>query len=264
MKTNLLIFSFTCITASCFAQISFQEGYFINNEGRRTDCLIKDVGWKNNPSKFEYTIASTGESQVQTIDQVQLFEIKGQAKYVRASVDIDQSGVDFDDLSTEVQPDLKREQVFVEVLVEGKGSLYRFQKGNFTRYFFSADEAPIEQLIYKHYLISNSKIGTNSAFKQQLLTHFRCKNFPIKELEHLDFKEKELINFFINYNKCVNAPYTILKNAEKKLPLNVHLRPGVNWASLSISNNTSTTGDVDFGHKLSLRMGVELELMPSL
>ena len=57
MKKQLLILLIFISTFNSYAQTSFEKGYFINNEGQKTDCLIKNIDWKDNPTeiKFKYT-----------------------------------------------------------------------------------------------------------------------------------------------------------------------------------------------------------------
>ena len=34
------------------AQVIFEKGYFINREGQKTECFIKNLDWRNNPSSI--------------------------------------------------------------------------------------------------------------------------------------------------------------------------------------------------------------------
>ena len=44
MKQLFISLILTIISLQAFAQIKYESGYFINNEGIRTDCLIKNIG----------------------------------------------------------------------------------------------------------------------------------------------------------------------------------------------------------------------------
>jgi hypothetical protein len=59
----------------CHSQISFIEGYYINNSDEKTACFIKNVDWKNNPLKFEYKSTKESEKKTLTIESVKEFEI---------------------------------------------------------------------------------------------------------------------------------------------------------------------------------------------
>lgn len=59
----------------------------------------------------------------------------------------------------------------------------------------------------------------------------------------------------------MNNEYTVLKEEHKRDLFNLNIRPGLSLSSLSINNNISNQRDVDFGNKLNIRMGVELEFV---
>ncbi len=42
MKPFVILFALTIIQTVCQAQIDFQPGYYIRNDGAKTSCLIKD------------------------------------------------------------------------------------------------------------------------------------------------------------------------------------------------------------------------------
>ena len=86
------IFILLCSTSIfSFAQIRFEKAYFINNAGERTEGLIKNADWRNSPTTIEYKLADNDKIYVGSLKDIQLFEIYGQAKYVRSNVKMDQS-----------------------------------------------------------------------------------------------------------------------------------------------------------------------------
>lgn len=54
MKT-ILIFTLTILSINTFAQ-DFEKGFYIENNGKRVDCLIKNIDWLYNPESFEYKL----------------------------------------------------------------------------------------------------------------------------------------------------------------------------------------------------------------
>ena len=52
MKTKLVALIFLLIAKCSFGQIRYENGYYIDNNNRRTECLIKNVDWGNNPKGF--------------------------------------------------------------------------------------------------------------------------------------------------------------------------------------------------------------------
>ena len=60
MKIITLTYSLLFLSFIGFTQIRFEKGYFITNYGKRIDCFIKDIDWKNNPTKFDYKLNEEG------------------------------------------------------------------------------------------------------------------------------------------------------------------------------------------------------------
>ena len=52
MRQLLLLLISQFILVGLSAQISFEQGYFINNEGTKTICSIKNIDWRNNPLRW--------------------------------------------------------------------------------------------------------------------------------------------------------------------------------------------------------------------
>ncbi len=61
VKTLLNLFLFTIIAFSAFSQVRFEKGYFIDNQDKRTECLVRNVGWDNNPESFRYKLPTGDE-----------------------------------------------------------------------------------------------------------------------------------------------------------------------------------------------------------
>ncbi len=61
MRKYFLLFSIFLLSFKGYTQILFEEGYYVDNDGRRVDCLIKFLDWKNNPAGFDYKLTPEGE-----------------------------------------------------------------------------------------------------------------------------------------------------------------------------------------------------------
>ena len=67
MKNKLLFLVFVLLHNHSFSQINFESGYFINNDGERIDCWIKNVGWGSNPNSFTYRLQEGTKSLNRTV-----------------------------------------------------------------------------------------------------------------------------------------------------------------------------------------------------
>ncbi|WP_067151165.1 hypothetical protein [Pseudotamlana agarivorans] len=135
MKTKFLSILITVLCTICYSQISYEPGYFIDNNNEKTDCLIKNMDWKNNPTEFEYKLTEEGESQKATIHSVKEFEVTNMSQYVRFTVNIDRSSEALSKISHDKNPAFKEEVLFLKTILVGKANLYEYNDGNLKRFF---------------------------------------------------------------------------------------------------------------------------------
>lgn len=262
MKKQLLLLLTTIFSLSCYAQITFENGYFIDNENKKTTCLIKNIDWKNNPTEIRYKLSENGETQIADVKSVKEFGVGNISKYLRATVNIDRSSDVISDLSEKKEPVFNEEVIFLKVLVEGKANLYLYEDGNLVRYFYNKADSPIEQLVYKRYKTPQNKIGKNNRFKHQLWTDLKCSTFKINKVQKLEYRKNELVDLFVAYNECNGVAYVNYDVKQKRDLFNLNLRPGLNFSMLSIQNSVSDE-HFDFGNELTFSFGIEAEfIMP--
>ncbi|WP_431243220.1 hypothetical protein ACQ9BO_00425 [Flavobacterium sp. P21] len=89
---KLLLFTLLLCGSFINAQITFEKGYFISNEGKQTECFIKNLDWKNNPKDFKYkTDPNEKDFQTESIANVQEFGIINETTFKRFKINIDRS-----------------------------------------------------------------------------------------------------------------------------------------------------------------------------
>lgn len=263
MKKQIFLLLTVILSLNCYSQINFVKGYYIDNSNQKIECLIRNLQWKNNPTNFEYKISENNNSENITIKSVKEFGVYDNSKYVRSTVNIDRSTEFINNLTYEGNPIFTEEELFLKSLVEGEANLYLYEEGNLKRYFYNKENTKIEQLVFKKYLNSDYAVTLNNKYKQQLLTDVNCPTFKPSKITYLDYKEKQLVNYFIDYNKCNNQEYIVPVKDKDRNNFNLNIRPGLNSSSLSIDNNISNNRDADFGNKLTFRFGMEAEfIMP--
>ncbi|WP_338733573.1 outer membrane beta-barrel protein [Mangrovimonas cancribranchiae] len=261
MKKQLLftLLSLTFFYNLTFSQISYDNGYFINESGKKTSCFIKNNDWRNNPDNFEYKLTANSDIKVASVDSIKEFGITNFSKYIRATVQIDKSSDNINNLSLNKTPEFEEETLFLNVLVEGNATLYLYENENLKRYFFNLNNGNVSQLIYKEYKSSATTISENNRYKQQLWNNLKCSSIQLKDIERLNYKQKSLTTFFIDYNNCTNPTKrtTNYDNKKSKSDFNVTIRPRLNSSSLEISDSQR---DFDFSYENKLGFGIGLEL----
>ena len=261
MKKQLLIPAlFAIITIKSYSQIIFENGYFINETGQKTECLIRNVDWFNNPIDFEYKMAQDAPVQKATIQDVKEFGITGVSKYIRALVNIDRSSNELKLLDYNRNPVFHEELLFLKVLVEGKASLFLYKDGDITKFFYKTTDSEIMQLVYKCYLFDDI-VATNNYFRQQLFVDLKCKSISLNDVDDIKYVRGDLVRVFLKYNECENSGFINYESVQKKDLFNLSVRPGINYSRLALSNSLDDFWDFDFGGKFCFRFGVETEFI---
>ena len=258
MKIQFLTIVTLLICVQAFSQISFEKGYFIDDAGQKSDCYIKNVDWKNNPTEFQYKLSETSEKKTATLADVQEFEIYNAAKYKRATVLVDVSNQSLKELESSDQPNWEERQLFLKVLVEGKASLFSYVDGNIRKYFIQKDASKIEQLVYKKHRVTATFIGENTQFRRQLWDAFKCGTLPEK-VKNVNYKRRDLTKIFEAYNACEGGTSVNYEERIKRNSFNLSVKPGINFSSVVIGNSGSPNFSFDFEDKTTFQLGVEAE-----
>jgi hypothetical protein len=229
-----ICFSFfsVLISFSTLAQKSFQKGYFIDNEGTRTECFIDDKEWSRDPKIFSYKLdqGNAVSGSVKTIKEIGI----GETRYLRFEVEIDKSSSSLESLSENFSPEWERDTFFLAVLVDSKADLFYCKRNGEDRFYFRVDDGPVTQLVHKLYRIPGTntqepRIATNNAFRNQLKNNFNCRSLSNERLKSLHYNISVLINFFKQQNECWGSEVTAV-NAMDHRVLHIKLTPGISFA----------------------------------
>ncbi|WP_409417555.1 outer membrane beta-barrel protein [Flavobacterium sp. PS2] len=265
MKKPLLItilFLF-CFTFS-YAQISFEKGYYILNDGSRIECFIRNIDWKNNPTDFKYkTQLSDNDFKTETIANVQEFGIDNETTFKKFKIKIDRTSDEPNKLLADRNPVFKEEVIFLKILIKGDATLYSYTDQNLNRYFYETKTIPVEQLVYtKYYQIDSNGSPTilaeNNEYKQQLFQNVKAENTTEKEIIKLNYNKSDLTKYFIKYN---NIKPNLAKEERKvnKGIFLVKITPSASIASLSTENDYFLRDNVQLDNKINFKFGVEAE-----
>ena len=248
------------IAANGFTQISYEKGYFIDNQNIKTECLIKNLDWSNNPTSISYKVSEIDKSKEFTIEQVKEFGIYEYSKYKRYILPIDKSGTNINLLSYNRAPEWDIDTVFLKAEVEGVATLYSYKKSSLKRYFYSIADSLPQQLVYKKYITENGNAIENKAFQNQLFTEVKIEGITVIDISRIEYKLNDLKNYFIRFNEAKGLTYSKEKN--KKTNINLFAKAGISLSSLSISNIHSEPDDplnIDFGSEYGFRVGLNAE-----
>ena len=260
---KLLLLLLLFITVNSFAQINYEKGYFINNNGIKKECLIRNLAWKDNPVEFEYKNTDNEEPKKANIAEVAEFSVGNGYKFRRFTTNIDKSGVSIDNLSNKKAPEWKEETIFLKTLVEGEITLYLFEENNLVRYLFSSTPyKTAEQLVFKEYLTDDSHINENNYFRQQLYTVLKSPKLKTADFESLQYERRDLVKLFLIYNNSEGKQFIDFQNKQNKSSLNIKIIAGINIATINFSTSDDIPSPRDSeSKKTAFRIGFEAELI---
>ncbi len=255
-----LITCLLLVSAACFSQKNFLKGYYIDNSGKKIDCFIKNSDWKYNPDIFEVKINSDETPREISISEAKEFAIEGFSKYIRETVEIDDSkGEPY--YSSSKEPNFIKSTIFLKVLIEGKNSLYRYENNEFPeRFFYRFDSQDIKQLIYKKYFKDNfSDLYLNDSYKRQLALNAQCETENSK-IESLNYRDGELMDYFKKINACQgdNSYKEISKREKGEIKFKAVVNLSSNNLNLNFQNG-NIAGNYDMEHKMTFGFGFEIE-----
>jgi len=246
------------VTLLSYSQVKYEVGYFISNDGQRTECLIKNRDWKNNPVDFAYRFSESDEPKTGLIENVIEFGLKDQSKFRRFTVDIDRSSDLIDQLDKNRNPKWSKESVYLKILVTGSASLYSYVDPNIIRFFYSIGDGQVQQLVSKRYKNENGDMMINSSFRQQLWTDVKCGSDDLNSVSDLEYRVNNLVHYFSKYNLCMGSDFKV--QAIKQLHFKLKVVPGLDFSKADYSSSPKYF-DVDFGTKVGVRFGLEAELV---
>jgi hypothetical protein len=258
--TLILLFLFISIS---FAQMEYEKGYLITKDLQRKTCLIKNEAWKDNPTEFSYKINETSVPEIGTIKTIKEFGIDNICKYINAYVKIDLQSKHEIGAKNEVIPKWSNEKLFLKVLIEGKATLYSYDAGKVNRYLFSLNDTNIIQLTYLEEYVKSDLIR-NTSYQQQLWSNVKAPMATMNSIKTITYTEKDLTNYFKEYNSNFGGTTTDLANTKRKPYFNLKFTPGINFASVSMSTvvgSQNETSVSEFESKPGFQIGTEAELI---
>lgn len=267
MRKKIALSTFLLYTLFLGAQISFDPGYFIDNQTKRQECLIENKDWKNNPTSFRYKTSEEGSIQEIHIRDLQEFGINSASRYIVYRGGVNWSSNNPSTISSTNEITLEQDTVALKVLVEGKATLYYLEKRAMKNLFFRVDNNPIEPLLYKIYDIGDHLLRTNNQYKEQLNTALNLSKgeIGIERIGGLTYEEKSLVDLFIDYNRLNGIESKLYTPQKKGKDFHLNFRPGLQRSTIFIKNNAipSTLFDINWEEKTTLRLGLEAEyIMP--
>lgn len=263
MRTSLIILLFL-FAINSHAQFEFEPGYFIDNDGVKTECLVKNMAWKITPNEIEYKLDPSSEIKNTNLNNIKEFGIDGQVKFERHKILIDKYNDKLGEARDEALFDYHEDNLFLQIIEEGDAILYKYNSFAFTRFFFKQGQLPVTQLVYKSHIrteeLNNTKLEYARKFRVQLYQALNCPDISINETANVRFSENALIKIIRKYNICKSGLSTNYYNSKQKNLINLRARGAIGMANIS-GKYTDDRIIEAFKNQISFRLSLEIEFV---
>ncbi|MEL7122607.1 MAG: hypothetical protein AAFO07_24385 [Bacteroidota bacterium] len=215
-KPLLLLFSLFIAQQIC-AQNDFRPGYVITTKG---DTINGFVNYKVGLKKFEVCNYKKSKEEKDPVNyfpnQIHGYGFVGDRFFEAKEITAEES-----------------KKVFIEVLVKGKATLYRYNSD----FFIEKNDSIFKQLV-NEVSIEYTELGYREKQSNRhigVLTYLfsDCPKVK-KKAQTVQLKEKALVNLTKAYNDCFNEPSIVFLEDKPWIKANVGLSPGTNFSSLTI------------------------------
>ncbi|MFB6318841.1 hypothetical protein [Saccharicrinis sp. FJH54] len=235
-RLSLLIFLLG-ITVS--AQNIYKSGFYILNNGKRVNCLIKESDLKNTPESFNYKLSASSYTHRLVVDSVKDVQITDGIRYKWVDISVN---------------NLQSDRLFLNVLVSGKGSLYKYDNGKSVEYYFQIKDSTAL------YLPPPENGNKQPEFITILKNNLSCNDLIDADYSGLTYSDGKLMTLFIRYNVCQQSGYVNIRNKKEYDFFNLYIKPGFSYQSLQVVYmREDMPFSIHFGHKPTWRFGLEAE-----
>ena len=165
------------------AQIDFEPGYFINNNGNKTECLIRNTDLKNSPRRLLYKLDTDSEIQEVSIAYVREFKIFDTDHYYKR--------YKLSDTEYWNDPkfiDSENDLIFLKVLIEGSASLLEYSLKKI--YFYQIENQDLVLLKHSITVDKDNKVKEKLPFRKTLFDNLKCDTFSLQTFSNLNYKRK--------------------------------------------------------------------------
>lgn len=266
MNFKYLIFCIFLFFASVsFSQVKFKEGYIVNNNHERIDCLIRNVGVEESTSNYQYKLKDDNEIKSIELSKIEEFGINNELKCIRALIHIDAGPSRIKSLNDTIFQ-WEEGHAYIATLVESDlTALYSyFDQGNLL-FFYRINNSAIEPLIFKKYSLEVTpyvveKTLYNNTYLDQLNQNLVCGSRT--DRVNIPYSKRALVKYFINFNACKGADYTVFREAQiKKGSFRFKLGINSNIMQYAIEEYSDALPNALFSKKNSIGYGAEFEYL---
>ena len=173
-------------------------------KGDSVNGFVDYRNWEKNPKFISFKKNRSKEKIDYYPIDIQEIGINDE-KYISAIVDTEISSTNTNKLEISNKPNLRKDTVFLQTLIQGNKDLYLFVSETDKSNFYIKIENGYHLLIFKKYVYNKDGIKMykeNNLFKNQLASYLSdCSNFN-HELKNIKYKQNQLKSLYKKYYQC--------------------------------------------------------------
>lgn len=223
------------LSGSVHGQSMFESGFYLDEESTSHSGYIDRSFLNKSPDLIRFKKTRKSEPITLNPTQAKVVVVSG-TRLESYQVQIDTSAKSINSLQN---PAYERQHVFLELIIEGQISLYRYVTNDYTLFFVrSSGESSPNQLIYKQFEGPRG-VYNNNAYREQLDKLDSCFNYS-KSIDDLTYTEESLSNFIKYLNDCDKSSYKVISRAQNhSLSISTfpHLQESDEFNDLNRKNN---------------------------
>ena len=213
-RVSVIFLLFFICLVSAHAQDHYRSGFVITMSNDTLKGLVNDKETAQSPQTIQFKENESAAPKTYTTADIKGFAtsrgVYFESKHFQYDGDLGTATLTPERYLTSRSPqNWSTTDCFVEVIVKGQFSLFKYQDANNRIHFLILDEGKteLEELIHRTFITSNStKLMVNDSYKQQLLLRCEAKCPDLKtRMINLAYREQNLGQMVTSMNECYGS-----------------------------------------------------------
>ncbi len=260
-----LFFLITALFAAFIHEIngqSFQAAYIVQANGDTVKGFIEYKHWDRSPLETSFKKSLEGAAIRYKPLQISAFSVANE-NYEGVIVDIDVSPHRLAELSYSPSPDLVKDTVFLQILVQGEKTLLHLKDRNAKNHFYIKEDGGYRPLIYKQYYVAGGQTGkavaVNDGYRKILTNYLQDCSSIDNRIKNAKYDVAALTKLFTYYYECSNQQMKYdVERKEGRVELGVVA--GATVSSLNFSGDIDYLVNNDYDVSINPTVGVFCDL----
>lgn len=198
MRSLLQIFTLI-LSITTFAQNFKTAKITLIDDSQLSGLVFYNTPYQT-PQSFRFKNSDTSQEKIYQKEDIKKITIENIGDFINANVEISRHEEAKTKISYNSKFNLQKENLILEVLVNGTNTLYKYSDEKNTAFFYSGSDNVIKPLLFNEYYSPNddNSIIKNNKFRNDLQS-IACENTSVN---YINYSESDLLKFFKKTNQC--------------------------------------------------------------